>query len=263
MRLLADVSSLLGLLTVLVLFDSARALHQEIYPEMSWSKQQVVNLMCFKLDLRSFHELRDGREKIETFSWINRLNFDWTTNGCTAVPDKPFGNNFRPTCVRHDFCYTNLKKNGVFFNHVRKRVDDVFESDLNKQCNGLGFFCNRAKNVYYAGVRAFGELGDTEDFNPYYIIKDGFCEPFQGDLDQPGQKLMIAARANIKGHALPKEACLELSWYRKYVQKPGELDRCGMVAERGDIEAIEKERGETFGPERDWTVALGRVRKFW
>ncbi|EEP76816.1 hypothetical protein UREG_01665 [Uncinocarpus reesii 1704] len=86
--------------------------------------------------------------------------FDWSSDNCTSSPDKPVGFNFIPSCQRHDFGYRNTKKQGRFNETIRKRIDDMFKSDLYKECSQYsgweswkGVKCREIANVYYEAVR--------------------------------------------------------------------------------------------------------------
>src|SRR4051812_29321639 len=41
-------------------------------------------------------------------------NFDWSTDYCSASPDKPLGFDFTISCWHHDFGYRNYKNVGAF-----------------------------------------------------------------------------------------------------------------------------------------------------
>lgn len=87
---------------------------------------------------------------------------DWSDNGCSNSPDKPFGFNFLPSCQRHDFGYRNFKAQSRFTEDNRKRIDDQFKIDLYKECEPKDVIsrgaCKGTADVYYAAVRAFGGL---------------------------------------------------------------------------------------------------------
>ncbi|KAI1917245.1 hypothetical protein LOZ58_002160 [Ophidiomyces ophidiicola] len=86
--------------------------------------------------------------------------FDWSSDGCTASPDRPAGFNFAPSCQRHDFGYRNTKKQQRFTEPLRLRIDDMFKADLYKECgkhSGAKMSeCQRIADLYYAAVRRCG-----------------------------------------------------------------------------------------------------------
>lgn len=93
-----------------------------------------------------FLAARSDEDRLPTFSG---------PNGCTAVPNAPFGFNFKPACDRHDINYsagTNLTK---------AQADNTFKNDMLNICKteyDNSLLCIAAANVYYAGVVTFGGL---------------------------------------------------------------------------------------------------------
>ncbi len=87
--------------------------------------------------------------------------FDWSTDYCSASPDKPLGFDFRMPCARHDFGYRNYKAVGQFPAN-KSRIDDYFYSDLRRKCATYSSWtrpaCNDLAWTYYQAVRAFGGL---------------------------------------------------------------------------------------------------------
>jgi hypothetical protein len=80
---------------------------------------------------------------------------DWSSDGCSHVPDDPFGFTFLPACQRHDFGYRNYKRQSRFTEPHRKEIDDNFRSDMYSICAG-NVGCQRTADVYYWGVRKLG-----------------------------------------------------------------------------------------------------------
>jgi Prokaryotic phospholipase A2 len=80
---------------------------------------------------------------------------DWSSDGCSASPDDPFGFTFLPACHRHDFGYRNYRAQGRFTESNRLAVDNRFRSDMYGIC-GSNWFCRRTADVYYWAVRQFG-----------------------------------------------------------------------------------------------------------
>lgn len=92
----------------------------------------------------------------------NPSSLDWGDDGCSKSPDYPAGFNFLHSCMRHDFGYSNFKTQGRFTESNRKRLDDNFLADLNRECDKQGFFqkvaCKTTAVVYHTAVRSFGNL---------------------------------------------------------------------------------------------------------
>ncbi|MEV4802386.1 phospholipase [Nonomuraea sp. NPDC049421] len=94
--------------------------------------------------------------------------FDWTTDQCSASPDKPLGFDFRMPCTRHDFGYRNYKAVSRFTEN-KAHVDDAFLHDLRQVCAGhegaRRRVCERLAWSYYQAVRRLGALvpGDRLD----------------------------------------------------------------------------------------------------
>src|SRR5689334_2514023 len=66
--------------------------------------------------------------RIDRDPWL-AYGFDWTTDYCSASPEKPFGFDFTNACVHHDFGYRNYKDEGLFAEN-KARVDTVFYADM-------------------------------------------------------------------------------------------------------------------------------------
>ncbi|KAK7757344.1 hypothetical protein SLS62_000356 [Diatrype stigma] len=89
---------------------------------------------------------------------------DWSTDGCTSAPDDPFGFDFEPACVRHDFGYRNYKAQGRFDDMpggTKAAIDTNFRQDLYGQCaaEGARDICEATADVYYEAVVLFGRKG--------------------------------------------------------------------------------------------------------
>ncbi|GAA1303476.1 hypothetical protein Psi02_76700 [Planotetraspora silvatica] len=101
---------------------------------------------------------------------------DWSSDGCSTPGlkvNKPGGFNFLPSCQRHDFGYRNYKKQSRFSEPNRARIDSNFKKDMYNVCNGysgllsaLGVACRRYADVYYNGVRIFGNASAPADGSP-------------------------------------------------------------------------------------------------
>lgn len=92
----------------------------------------------------------------------NPSSLDWGDDGCSKSEDYPAGFNFLHSCMRHDFGYGNFKAQGRFTDSNRKRLDDNFLADLNRECDKQSYFaglaCKATAVVYHKAVRAFGGL---------------------------------------------------------------------------------------------------------
>lgn len=91
---------------------------------------------------------------------------DWSTDGCTSAPDNPFGFDFEPACVRHDFGYRNYKAQGRFEDAGAKAsIDSNFRDDLYGQCAAEDSLdlCEVTADVYYEAVVLFGREREQEE----------------------------------------------------------------------------------------------------
>lgn len=88
-------------------------------------------------------------------------NFDWSTDYCSASPDKPLGFDFTLSCWHHDFGYRNYKAIGAFPAN-KDRVDDMFYADLKRKCATYSVLvrgaCYSLAWTYYEAVHNFGSL---------------------------------------------------------------------------------------------------------
>lgn len=76
-----------------------------------------------------------------------------TVNGCTGVPNKPFGYNFKPDCDNHDVNYSS----GT--NYTKSQADSIFLNDMLTICKkeyNNDLLCRASAYTYYAGVQTFG-----------------------------------------------------------------------------------------------------------
>jgi hypothetical protein len=93
-------------------------------------------------------------------AWTD-YGYTWSTDLCTASPDQPFGWDFRPACIRHDFGYGNYKQFGLF-DQNKPRVDQAFYADLLRICADQSWWergaCESLAFVYYQAVKTFGSL---------------------------------------------------------------------------------------------------------
>jgi hypothetical protein len=88
---------------------------------------------------------------------------DWSSDGCSHVPNSPFGFHFLSACERHDFGYRNYKRQARFTEANRKEIDDAFRSDMYSVC-GTDWGCRRTADLYYFGVRTLGgRVSSTAD----------------------------------------------------------------------------------------------------
>ncbi|KAL0632118.1 hypothetical protein Q9L58_009018 [Maublancomyces gigas] len=86
----------------------------------------------------------------------------WRDDGCSKSEDFPAGFNFLHSCMRHDFGYRNYKAQGRFTEANRKRLDDNFLADLNRECDKQSFFpglaCKATAKLYHKAVRKLAGL---------------------------------------------------------------------------------------------------------
>jgi len=87
--------------------------------------------------------------------------FDWSTDYCSASPDRPLGFDFTLSCWHHDFGYRNYKAVGLFSAN-KPRLDNTFYADLKRKCATYSTVvrpaCNSLAWTYYQAVVAFGSL---------------------------------------------------------------------------------------------------------
>ncbi|GIF24299.1 hypothetical protein BJ973_007778 [Actinoplanes tereljensis] len=92
-------------------------------------------------------------------------NFDWSTDYCSASPDKPLGFDFSLSCWHHDFGYRNYKDLGAFPAN-KDRVDNTFYADLKRVCTTYSSIvrpaCYSLAWTYYQAVHLFGGLRITQ-----------------------------------------------------------------------------------------------------
>ena len=87
--------------------------------------------------------------------------FDWSTDYCSASPDKPLGFDFTLPCWHHDFGYRNYKAIGQFAAN-KDRVDSMFYADLKRKCATYSAVtqpaCYSLAWTYYQAVHIFGSI---------------------------------------------------------------------------------------------------------
>jgi hypothetical protein len=87
--------------------------------------------------------------------------FDWSTDYCSASPEKPLGFDFTNSCWHHDFGYRNYKAIGQFPAN-KARLDDTFYADLKRVCTrhpeAVRPACYSLAWTYYQAVHVFGSL---------------------------------------------------------------------------------------------------------
>ena len=75
------------------------------------------------------------------------------SDGCTGVPNEPFGYNFKPACDNHDFNYSN----GT--NYTKSQADSIFLKDMLTICKteyNNDLLCRASSYTYYTGVTILG-----------------------------------------------------------------------------------------------------------
>jgi Prokaryotic phospholipase A2 len=98
--------------------------------------------------------------RLHRAEWAS-YRFDWSTDYCTASPERPLGYNFTLACWHHDFGYRNYKAMGRFAAN-KDRLDIVFYADLRRVCATYRLVlqpaCYSLAWTYYEAVRIFGSL---------------------------------------------------------------------------------------------------------
>lgn len=98
--------------------------------------------------------------RIDRKPWAS-YGFDWSTDTCSASPDRPLGFNFAQPCRRHDFGYRNYRA-AALFRANKARVDNAFLADLRRVCGTYAVplrpACLSLAWTYYQAVHLFGSL---------------------------------------------------------------------------------------------------------
>ncbi|MFC3743604.1 phospholipase [Paractinoplanes deccanensis] len=106
----------------------------------------------------AWNEARLNREPWQAYG------FDWTTDYCSAGPEKPLGFDFTNACVHHDFGYRNYRAAGLFAEN-KARVDDMFHADMRRVCatyrSVVRSACYSVAWIYYRAVDVFGSLAQV------------------------------------------------------------------------------------------------------
>jgi hypothetical protein len=106
----------------------------------------------------SYHAWNDAR--LHRAAWAS-YRFDWSTDYCTASPERPLGYDFTLACWHHDFGYRNYKAMGRFAAN-KDRLDVVFYADLRRVCATYRLVlqpaCYSLAWTYYEAVHIFGSL---------------------------------------------------------------------------------------------------------
>ena len=91
--------------------------------------------------------------------------FDWSTDYCSASPDRPLGFDFTLSCWHHDFGYRNYKAVGQFSAN-KPRLDNTFYADLKRKCATYSSLvrpaCLSLAWTYYQAVAIFGSLASVK-----------------------------------------------------------------------------------------------------
>lgn len=106
----------------------------------------------------SYYAWNDAR--LHRSAWAT-YRFDWSTDYCTASPERPLGYDFTLACWHHDFGYRNYKALGRFTGN-KDRLDIVFYADLRRVCRTYQLVlqpaCYTLAWAYYEAVHIFGSL---------------------------------------------------------------------------------------------------------
>lgn len=101
--------------------------------------------------------IKDPERYIAQQEAANSLSFYATTNGCSYSPDSWGKADFKPSCDKHDICYSSGSRTN------RYTCDTRFYSNLKAECKRVYSnttvrlsACNKIAKVYYDAVRAFG-----------------------------------------------------------------------------------------------------------
>jgi hypothetical protein len=98
--------------------------------------------------------------RLDRGPWAS-YSFDWSTDYCSASPDKPLGFDFTLSCWHHDFGYRNYKAVSQFPAN-KDRIDNMFYADLKRVCAKYSSLvqpaCLSLAWTYYQAVHTFGSL---------------------------------------------------------------------------------------------------------
>lgn len=101
--------------------------------------------------------------RLDREPWLS-YGFDWSTDDCSAAPDRPLGFDFTNACRHHDFGYRNYKALGQFRAH-KARVDDTFYADMKRVCVRYSVLvraaCYSVAWTYYQAVHVFGSVASV------------------------------------------------------------------------------------------------------
>ena len=100
---------------------------------------------------------KTGRNKMRVISVceVENVTGGATVNGCTGVPDRPFGFNFKPACDDHDRNYSTDSTIS------KVKADQQFKADMLNICETKydnSSLCRATAQVYYLGVSMMGSF---------------------------------------------------------------------------------------------------------
>lgn len=84
------------------------------------SAESTTDQLLFSASLPEFTTHRNARDPAA---------LNWSSDGCSASPDNPFGFPFTPACNRHDFGYTNYRAQGRFSKSAKAKIDTNFKDE--------------------------------------------------------------------------------------------------------------------------------------
>ncbi|MDO9497104.1 MAG: phospholipase A2 [Nocardioides sp.] len=201
LRLLATSVAALTGLTGLLLPPSAQAVSEPATavtataaaaPAAAYARAQIrarANDLMFDMTLAQFMKVKNrAKSGVDT-------EFNWSDDGCSGPPN-PFSDNFRRSCLRHDFGFRNYGNGLQLRPHekMRLKINRVFRADMNNQCSNQGnpTGCARAVSSYFHfvndlnnGAAAFYD--DTCDVG-YLCLYD--------DDDRVGWRVQLGSRSD-------------------------------------------------------------------
>ncbi|KAI9103023.1 secreted protein [Phlyctochytrium arcticum] len=127
----------------------------ELEVKQPTSEGQALLLKWTQIDSSSRDQFLQALKNSDKYSGLP-YNLKFTTDGCDKSPDQPFGFDFRPACVRHDFGYDNSKSLNTLRPN-KERVDLAFYEDMWAIC-GSSRTCKATAWVYYTAVRVEGYI---------------------------------------------------------------------------------------------------------
>ncbi|KAK6169579.1 hypothetical protein SNE40_020605 [Patella caerulea] len=90
--------------------------------------------------------------------FVKGQSCDRRSDGCSDPTNGPFKQRFKPSCDKHDVCYSCGQRYGV----DKARCDQTFYNNMKQYCSSVSSSerqeCNEQAYKYYIGVKLFGGI---------------------------------------------------------------------------------------------------------